>query len=197
MTILRVFADTNTLYPFYICDLLLRCSEEGLFEVLWTEDLLAELIEVIPRSGHKKTQAVQNMCAAIRNAFPNNEIPRSKYQDLIDQMPGNDPDDWLHSAAAIAGAAKILLTRDTSGFPEKTLARLGLRVTNVDQFLCEQFDIFPDDLIRILDEQIKDLTRSRPTQSTLFDHLSRPTSAPKFVGRVRRYLGLVAQNHQI
>ncbi|MEU4443971.1 hypothetical protein AB0K14_11050 [Actinosynnema sp. NPDC050801] len=51
MTITRVFADTNTLYPFYVCDLLLHCAEEDLFRVPWSEDLLAELLEVVPDRG--------------------------------------------------------------------------------------------------------------------------------------------------
>jgi hypothetical protein len=98
LTTPRVFADTNTLFPFYICDLLLHCAEEDLIEILWTEDPLAELVEVIPRSGHKSVRAVQGMCTAIREVFPDGEISRSAYQHLVSGMPGNDPDDWVHSA---------------------------------------------------------------------------------------------------
>jgi hypothetical protein len=43
---MKVFADTNTLYPYYVCDLLLHCAEEDIFSVLWTENLLAELLDV-------------------------------------------------------------------------------------------------------------------------------------------------------
>lgn len=110
----RVFADTNTLFPFYVCGFLLHCAEEGLFTVLWTEDLLDELVAVIPRSGRKKRAAVETMCQAIREAFPDSEVPRAFYAELIDRMPGRDPDDHVHSAAAIAGGA-VLLTRDRRG----------------------------------------------------------------------------------
>lgn len=188
MTIARVFADTNTLFPFYVCDLLLHCAEEDLFEVLWTEDLLAELIEVIPRSGRKSTQAVEGLCAAIRHVFPESEIPRSAYEHLVGQMPGNDPDDWAHSAAAIAGDADALLTRDTKGFPRTSLGRRGLRVTTADQFLYEQFTLFPDDLVRALNNQVDDLTRTKLTLDELLDRLSHPTGVPRFVARVRRFL---------
>jgi predicted nucleic acid-binding protein len=188
VTVFRVFADTNTLYPFYICDLLLHCAEEDLFEFLWTEDLLAELIEVVPRSGHKSVRAVESLCAAIRQVFPEGEIPRGKYEHLIDQMPGKDPDDWVHSAAAIAGNADILLTRDSTGFPRASLRRRGLRVANADQFLYEQFSLFPGDLIRILDNQVAALTKSRLTRDELLSRLDHPTGAPRFAQRVRRYL---------
>jgi predicted nucleic acid-binding protein len=185
---LRVFADTNTLYPFYVCDLLLHCAEEDLFEILWSEDLFTELIKVIPQSGRKSVPMVERMCAAIREAFPDGEIPRKAYEHLISQMPGPDPDDHVHSAAAIGGYANILLTRDTRGFPPAALRRRGLRVTTADQFLCEQFMLFPDDLVRVLDNQAADLTRSRPTRDELLNHLGHQSGAPRFAQRVRRYL---------
>jgi hypothetical protein len=103
-------------------------------------------------------------------------------------MPGPDPDDHVHSAAAIGARADILLTRDTKGFPQAALRRRGLRVTTVDQFLCEQFALFPDDLIRILDNQVADLTRSRLTREELLSRLGHRTGAPRFAQRVRRYL---------
>lgn len=188
MTITRVFADTNTLFPFYVCDLLLHCAETELFDVLWTEDLLAELADVLPRSGRKSIGSVASLCSAIRQAFPDAEVERLAYEHLIDQMPGADPDDWVHSAAAIAGKADVLLTRDKAGFPRASLGRRGLRVTNADQFLCEQFTVFPDDLVQVIDNQVGDLTRSRLTREELFDRLGHPTGVPRFVGRLRRYL---------
>lgn len=69
----RVFADTNTLIPFYICDFLLTCAEEEIFELLWSEDLLAELISVAVRLG-KPESSVQGLCAAIRETFPDGEV---------------------------------------------------------------------------------------------------------------------------
>ncbi len=186
----RVFADTNTLFPFYVCGLLLHCAEEGLFTVLWTEDLLDELVGVIPRSGRKKRAAVESMCQAIREAFPDAEVPRAAYPDLIDQMPGPDPDDHVHSAAAIGGGATVLLTRDRRGFPARPLAARGVRVTNADQFLCELFATFPDDLVRVLDLQVADLTRSHLKRAELLTALAHDTSVPRFAARVSRWLAL-------
>jgi predicted nucleic acid-binding protein len=186
VTITRVFADTNTLFPFYVCDLLLHCAEEDLFRVLWSEELLAELVEVVPRSGHKSRQAVVGLCTAIREVFPDDEVPRRAYEHLITTMPGTDPDDWAHSAAAIAGKADVLLTRDTKGFPRAALGRRGLRVTTVDQFLCEQFTAFPEDLVRVVRNQVADLTKSRLTVDELLDRLSHPSGVPRFAAQVRR-----------
>lgn len=184
----RVFADTNTLHPFYVCDLLLHCAEEDLFQVLWTEDLPAELVEVIPRKRRKSRSAVEGMCAAIRAAFPEAEVPRARYEHLIETTPGSDPDDWVHSAAALVAGADVLLTRDTKGFPRASLRDRGLRVTNVDQFLCEEFAEFPDDIVLALRHQVDDLTKSRLSFEELLEALDHPGGTPRLVGRVRRRL---------
>lgn len=188
MAPVKVFADTNTLYPYYVCDLLLHCAEEDLFMVLWTKDLLAELIDVVPRNNRKSRAAVEGMCEAIRRAFPEAEVPRQDYEHLIDQMPGDDPDDHLHSAAAVAAKADVLLTYNTRDFPPRALAKHGLRVTTVDQFMCEQFAAFPDDLVRVLHNQVEDTTKSKLDLEALLAALDHPGGAPRFVRQIRRHL---------
>lgn len=186
---MKVFADTNTLYPYYVCDLLLHCAEEDIFTVLWTEDLLAELLDVIPRANTKSRRAVERMCGAIRAAFPEGEVTREDYEDLIDQMPGQDADDHVHSAAALAAGADALLTNDAKGFPPRLLARRGLRVVNVDRFMCEQFILLPDDIMRALRNQVEDLTRSKRDLNALLTALDHPSGTPRFVRLVRDHLG--------
>jgi len=39
---MKIFADTNVLFPFSVMDLLLALTEDGLHELLWTEALLDE-----------------------------------------------------------------------------------------------------------------------------------------------------------
>jgi predicted nucleic acid-binding protein len=185
---MKVFADTNTLYPYYVCDLLLHCAEEDIFTVLWSEDLLAELLDVIPRRQKKSRKSVEGMCNAIRAAFPDAEVPRADYEDLIDQMPGKDADDHVHSAAAIAAHAHVLLTHNTSDFPPRSLAKRGLRVTNVDQFMCEQFAEFPDDLVRVLRNQVEDTTKSKLDLDGLLIALDHPTGTPRFARLARKHL---------
>jgi predicted nucleic acid-binding protein len=188
MATIKVFADTNTLYPYYICDLLLHCAEEDLFTVLWTEDLLTELIEVLPRNKRKSRKSVEGMCDAIRRAFPEAEVFREAYEDLIDQMPGKDADDHVHSAAAVAADADVFLTYNTRDFPPRSLAKHRLRVTNVDQFMCEQFAAFPEDLMRVLHNQVEDMTKSKLDLETLLAALDHPGGAPRFVRLVRKHL---------
>lgn len=41
-SVARVFVDANVLYPFSVMDLLLALTEDGIHDVLWTEELLDE-----------------------------------------------------------------------------------------------------------------------------------------------------------
>lgn len=117
----RVFPDTNVLYPISVADLTLRLGDIGLHEVLWSEDLLTEVERVlVERKGLTSEQSAY-FCECIREAFPEGEIVRADYADLIATRTGPDPDDHVHSAAAVAGGATVLLSSDASGFPKRDL----------------------------------------------------------------------------
>ena len=52
-------------------------------------------------------------------------------------MPGVDPDDHPHMAAAVAAGVDALVTANLADFPEQPLAALGVRVVDPDLYLCE------------------------------------------------------------
>ncbi|HUR48564.1 MAG TPA: hypothetical protein VMY88_03405 [Acidimicrobiales bacterium] len=43
----RVFVDTATLYPVSLADLILRLADFGMFELLWSDHLMAEVERVL------------------------------------------------------------------------------------------------------------------------------------------------------
>ena len=130
----RIFADTNVLFPFSVMDLLLALSEDGLHELIWTDALLNEWEDVIVREHKRTKETAVAITAAIREFFPDRKIERRDYQHLIAEMPGKDPDDHEHMAAAIGGGATVLLTHNSRDFPSKPLAMRGLRVTDPDAY---------------------------------------------------------------
>jgi len=50
--LVRVLPDTNVCYPISLLDLILRCDEQDLHRVVWTDDLLDELTKVWVRMEH-------------------------------------------------------------------------------------------------------------------------------------------------
>lgn len=97
----RVFVDTNVLFPFSVMDMMLALTEDDVHEVLWSQALLAEWQRVIVREQRRSIRSAAAVTAAIREYFAESEVVESQYISLVAEMPGNDPDDRLHMAAAI------------------------------------------------------------------------------------------------
>jgi predicted nucleic acid-binding protein len=136
----KVFVDTSVLFPFSVMDLFLALAEDRAHLVLWTEELLDEWERVIVREQHRTPASAAAVTAAIREFFDDTRIDPSFYRDRVGDMPGPDPDDHVHSAAALAAKATELITWDTSGFPADELAKLGLPVIDPDTYLVELLD---------------------------------------------------------
>ncbi|MEV4618893.1 hypothetical protein AB0J74_09345 [Asanoa sp. NPDC049573] len=75
--------------------------------------------------------------SAIRTYFAEGRVPVEAYRDLIDTMPGNDPDDRQHMAGAVVGRATVIVTWNLTDFPTTDLAAHGIRVMDPDGYLCD------------------------------------------------------------
>ena len=138
-----------------VFDLLMRMTELGVHEILWSKDLLAELERVWERereAGRRVPSigAAQAALAGVRATFPDGEVLPTDYRHKAEQMPGEDPDDRLHTAAAVTGGATHLLTNDDAGFPADQIAELGPIVLPADEYLAAAVDEFPDDMTNIV-----------------------------------------------
>jgi predicted nucleic acid-binding protein len=143
----RVFVDTNVLFPFSVMDVMLALTEDSVHEVLWTQALLAEWERVIVREQRRPAASAAAITAAIRGYFADSEIPESAYTPLVARMPGDDPDDRLHMAAAIAGGAEVIVTWNQADFPAEPLAAHHVRVCTPDEYLCDLLDAWPEEVL--------------------------------------------------
>jgi hypothetical protein len=89
----RVFIDTNVLFPFSVMDLMLALTEDGIHDVMWSDDLLDEWERVIVRERRRFPDAAAAITATIRQFFADTRIPAESYQELIAQVDGPGPDD--------------------------------------------------------------------------------------------------------
>lgn len=136
--------DTNVCYPMSLLDLVLRCDEHDLHRVVWTDDLLDELVDVWMRNGVRSEASARAIAHQIRATFEDQRIPRTDYDHLIADMPGPDEDDHVHAAAAVAVAPSILLTANTKDFPSAELAALGAIVRHPDDYFVDLLAIEPE-----------------------------------------------------
>lgn len=139
----RIFVDTNVLFPFSIMDLMLALTEDHVHEVVWTEALLAEWERVIVREHRRSPESASTITGAIREYFADSQVPEASYAHLVDAMPGDDPDDHQHMAAAIAAHAHALVTWNRADFPPTQLAEHGIEVTDPDAYLHRLLKRFP------------------------------------------------------
>jgi excisionase family DNA binding protein len=112
----RVFIDTNVLFPFSVMDLMLALTEDGIHDVMWSDDLLDEWERVIVRERHRSPDAAAAISATIRQFFADTRIPVESYRGLVPETDGPDPDDNAHMAAAVAGQVESLVTWNGKDF---------------------------------------------------------------------------------
>ena len=181
----RVLPDTNVCYPISLLDLVLRLDEAELHEIVWTEDLLDELVRTWVAKGARSAEAAEKVCGDIRAAFVGQDVPRDTYGHLIASMPGDDTDDHAHAAAAVVRAPCVTLTKNLKDFPAEALAGWGVVVCEPDEYLTEMFDQCPDELVGIVGEMASDRSNPPMTAMEIADALGR-AGVPGFAARLRR-----------
>jgi hypothetical protein len=141
--------DTATLYPVSLADLVLRLAELAMFELVWSDHLLAEVERVLVEYKGLGVGQAAYFCDCIRRAFPEGRIPTEDYLPLVASRTGPDPGDHVHSAAAVAGAATVVLSPDRRGYPSADIAPARRR--NPDAFLTGLLRRYPQDVIGVVD----------------------------------------------
>lgn len=167
----KVFVDTSVLFPFSVMDVFLALAENAIHEVLWTDELLAEWERVIVREHHRSPGSAASVTAAIRECFAESRIDPASYTDLVATTPGPDPDDHVHSAAAVGAAADVLITWDTAGFPTAELGKVGLLVLDPDTYLTELLTELRDEVVATVVELARSKTRPPMTVEHVLEAL--------------------------
>jgi hypothetical protein len=180
----RVLPDTNVCYPMSSLDLILRCDEASLLTVLWTEALLAELTRKWVEHNVRSEQACERICEQIRETFVGQDIARAEYESLIATMPGKDPDDHVHAAAAVSRAPVTILTNNVRDFPAQPLAELGVTVMTPDNFFVSMATSHGATLANVIAEMAASRRNPPMTTTEVLEALGR-AGMPNFAARIR------------
>jgi predicted nucleic acid-binding protein len=132
---MRVLIDANVLVPTVMREMLIGAAAAGGFTPLWSARILEEWARATRRFAPGAEAVARAEIAALRDAWPAAEVAADP--DLESTLALPDPDDRHVLAAAIAGGADTLMTRDRAGFPPRALARHGVILREPDGFLCE------------------------------------------------------------
>ena len=161
----RLLLDACVLYPSVLREILVALARAGELVPLWSPRILAEWAHAARRRGDDAGPAI----AALTAAFPGAEVvPEDGLEQRLD-LP--DPADAHVLAAAIAGGADILVTRNLRDFPAQALAPHGIRAEAPDAVLMALWLTRPQPVesavARVVTHTVRVSGRDQPVRSLL------------------------------
>lgn len=136
--------DACVLYPVTIANILMELAWQGIYTAKWTKDIDREWVQSLKRDRKDLTEVKVNYrLEQMHKAIPDWEIPRSKYQKLIPALKLPDPNDRHVLAAAIAGHADCIVTKNVRDFPIKLAKENGVEILHPDDFILLQLTLEP------------------------------------------------------
>ncbi|NEM91980.1 PIN domain-containing protein [Galbitalea soli] len=144
-----VLADANVLYSRVLRDYLLYAATQGLLEIRWSAEILAEVIEHLAENivGFDAAAGAR-LVAAMNGAFPAAEVePDSGAEAAVADLPLPDEDDRHVLAAAVAIGADVLCTDNLKDYPADAMEVVGIRLMSADALLTLLLTEFPDGML--------------------------------------------------
>jgi hypothetical protein len=134
--------DTCVLYPRTTRDLLLDYAIEGLFEPLWSEEILVELRRTCVRRNNP-VDGGAGLIAALGKVFP--DALGTGHQRLVPTLVLPDPDDRHVLALALHHEAEFVVTANLADFPSPLPG--GILAISADDFLYRLTDEMPTEAL--------------------------------------------------
>ncbi|GLZ42479.1 PIN domain-containing protein [Actinokineospora sp. NBRC 105648] len=176
------FLDACVLVPMPLADLLLRMAEADLYRPLWSEEVLDEVTRSLPKLGVTPLAAARRV-KQMRDTFPDAAVPGC--ESLVSVMR-NHPKDRHVLAAAVRANAELIVTANLRDFPPDALDPYDIVAVQPDDFLLDQFDLYPEDTLRCLREQVAALREPPESMNAFLTQFAK--TAPTFASAVRDHL---------
>ncbi|OIM97772.1 PIN domain-containing protein [Polynucleobacter sp. QLW-P1DATA-2] len=134
--------DACVLYPVTIANVLMELAWQGIYTAKWTDDIDREWVNSLKRDKPDLTdEKIKYRLDHMHKAIPDWQIPNSKYQKLIPALALPDQDDRHVLAAAIAGHADCIVTKNIKDFPIDIVDEHGIEVLHPDDFILLQLTL--------------------------------------------------------
>lgn len=170
-----VVLDACVLVPIRLATTLLWLAEAGLFQPMWSEQILDEVRRNLPKVGVAPDKATHRV-AMMRSAFEHEAMVEG-FEDLLDGLTCDFKDRHV-LAAAIRGGAETILTYNLSDFPESSVSPHDVAVQHPDAFLTQLLAEESEVVMEVLKHQ---MAARRSPPETVRDFLAALTAtAPMF-----------------
>jgi predicted nucleic acid-binding protein len=133
--------DACVLYPLAIADSLVSLAVNGLFAAKWTTKIEEEWIGALEKNRPDLVGKLESRRDSMRDAVPDWEIPEDAWTPLAGSLVLPDPNDVHVLAAAIAGHADCIVTKNHRDFPADVMAPYEIDVLDPDEFILNQWDL--------------------------------------------------------
>jgi hypothetical protein len=167
--------DTNVLYPPTLRSLLLETAAVGLYQPRWSQDIVDELFRHLDaRIGAERARSIVD---AMNRRFAVAAV--ADYAPLIASLTIS-PKDRHVLAAAIAGRASVIVTRNLRDFPPTELEPYEVDVRTPDVLVCQFLGDDPSTTVRAVQAMAESFGE---TLSVILDRLK--PHVPVFEERLR------------
>lgn len=133
--------DACVLYQLAIADSLMSIAVTGLFAAKWTQRIEREWMSSLETNRPELKGRLGSRRDDMREAVPDWEIPEEAWSAISGSLSLPDPNDVHVLAAAIAGHADCIVTRNHHDFPSRIMAVHGIEILDPDQFIINQWDL--------------------------------------------------------
>ncbi len=133
--------DACVLYQLAIVDSLMSIAVTGLFAAKWTEKIEDEWMRSLEKNRPELKGRLGSRRDYMREAVPDWEIPEIACNAIASSLILPDPNDVHVLAAAIAGHADCIVTKNHQDFPPGVMAVHGIDILDPDEFIINQWDL--------------------------------------------------------
>ena len=175
-----VVLDSCVLFPMYLCDTLLRCAWGGLYIPCWSQEILDGATRNLVLTGKMQPEKAKNLETQIKVHFPEAmvEVPSALVEVIT-----NHPGDRHVLATAVSAKADIIVTSNLKHFQDHDLAPWQIIAQSPDEFLTELYNLYPQQVIEVLQRQSQGLQKPPMSFENLLELLSR--EVPTFASNIK------------
>lgn len=125
--------DANVPFPFQLRNLLLHLAVEGLYDPLWSAEIMDECLRNLRSNAGLSTEQCAHPAAQMEGSFP--EAWGTDYAGAADGLVLPDEGDRHVIALAVHYEARFIVTCNTRHFPADVLRPLRIRAVHPDTFI--------------------------------------------------------------
>lgn len=174
--------DANVLFPFQLRNLLLHLAVDGVFEPLWSEQIVDECVRNLRLRASLTEEQCAHLVGQMRAAFP--EAWGAGFEGAADGLALPDEGDRHVIALAVHHEAEFIVTRNLRHFPSDVLRPLRIRPLDPDAFIARLWRRNGPAVVGAADRHRLSLRRAPLTPERYLESLQTHAGLPRTVRRL-------------